>query len=64
MEVYELDGCVPRVGDGTCISPPAHVIGDVRIGEGCRIGPGAVLRGDFGSITIGALDEAKKRSSG
>ena len=35
------------------MSPAAHVIGSVRIGTGCWIGPGAVLRADFGPIRIG-----------
>jgi len=52
--LYELEGRVPRLEEGVYISPNAQVIGNVRIGAGCWIGPGAVLRGDFGSITIGA----------
>ncbi len=54
MGLYELEGRVPRVEEGAYVSPTAQVIGDVRIGADCWIGPGAVLRGDFGSITIGA----------
>jgi phenylacetic acid degradation protein len=53
MGIYAFDGRRPVVGEGTWISPDAHIIGDVRIGSRCWIGPGAVLRGDFGTIIIG-----------
>lgn len=53
MGLYRLEDLVPRVEEGTYVSPAAHVIGDVRIGAGCWIGPGAVLRGDFGPIVVG-----------
>ena len=33
--------------------PPADVLGDVRLGARCWIGPGARLRGDYGSIVLG-----------
>lgn len=38
----------------TCIAPNATVLGDVRLGENVNIWYGAVIRGDSGSITIGA----------
>lgn len=41
------------MGAGTYVSPLALVIGDVRIGESCYIGHGAILRGDYGTIVIG-----------
>jgi len=53
MPVYAFDGKKPVIGAGTWIAPNAYVIGDVCIGERCYIGFGAVIRGDFGSITIG-----------
>ncbi len=53
---YRFDGKQPVVGTGTYVSETAIVIGDVRIGERCYIGHGAVLRGDYGAIEIG--DEA------
>jgi carbonic anhydrase/acetyltransferase-like protein (isoleucine patch superfamily) len=53
MGIYAFDGRRPVAGEGTWISPDAHIIGDVRIGSRCWIGPGAVLRGDFGTIVIG-----------
>lgn len=38
---------------GLRLSASSHVIGAVSIGRDCRIGPGAVLRGDVNSITLG-----------
>jgi carbonic anhydrase/acetyltransferase-like protein (isoleucine patch superfamily) len=52
--LYAFDGRRPRIGEGTYVSEHALVIGDVVIGENCYIGHGAILRGDYGTITIGA----------
>jgi phenylacetic acid degradation protein len=60
MSIYEFENKKPRIGKGTFIFPSADVIGDVSIGENCYIGPGARIRGDYGSIRIGddtAIDE-------
>lgn len=53
MAFYEFEGKRPSVGAGSFVHPEAVVIGDVVIGEGCYVAPGAVLRGDWGSIRIG-----------
>jgi carbonic anhydrase/acetyltransferase-like protein (isoleucine patch superfamily) len=34
--------------------PTSSIIGDVEIGEGSTVWPGAVIRGDFGPIRIGS----------
>jgi carbonic anhydrase/acetyltransferase-like protein (isoleucine patch superfamily) len=59
--IYEFDGKMPVFGKETYISETAIVIGDVRIGDNCYVGHGAILRGDYGSIEIGsgtAVEEA------
>lgn len=43
----------PEVDPTAWVSEAAYVIGDVRIGAGSSVWPGAVVRGDFASITIG-----------
>jgi carbonic anhydrase/acetyltransferase-like protein (isoleucine patch superfamily) len=53
MALWELEGKRPTLGKGTFVFPTADVIGDVVIGENCYIGPGARIRGDYGSIRIG-----------
>ncbi|MDA8355188.1 MAG: gamma carbonic anhydrase family protein [Actinomycetota bacterium] len=57
MAIYQLDGRVPAIDPAAYVHPDAVVIGDVAIGPDASVWPGAVLRGDYGTITIG------KRSS-
>lgn len=51
--VRGVNGKTPRVGKSVFVSEAAYVVGDVEIGDGSNIWPGAVIRGDFGRITIG-----------
>jgi carbonic anhydrase/acetyltransferase-like protein (isoleucine patch superfamily) len=51
--IYEFEGRSPKIGKDSYISESAEVIGAVEIGEGCFIGPGAKIKGDYGSIKIG-----------
>jgi carbonic anhydrase/acetyltransferase-like protein (isoleucine patch superfamily) len=53
MTIAAFEGTSPRIGDGTYIHPSADVLGDVTLGQGCWIGPGARIRGDYGTIVIG-----------
>ncbi|GAA4677452.1 gamma carbonic anhydrase family protein [Gordonia humi] len=54
MAVYALGDREPTLGVNVFIHPDATVIGDVTLGDGVSVWPGAVLRGDYGTITIGA----------
>ncbi len=54
MAIYEIDGSAPRIDPTAYIHPDAVVIGDVTIGPESTVWPGAILRGDYGTITIGA----------
>ena len=51
--IYEFEGKRPRIGEGSWVFPDATVIGDVTLGKSVYIGPGARLRGDYGTITVG-----------
>ena len=53
MSIYEFENKKPSIGKGTFVFKSADVIGDVIIRENCYIGPGARIRGDYGSIRIG-----------
>jgi len=53
MTVYSIDGMIPVIDVTAFVHPQAVVIGDVLIGPGCYVGPGASLRGDFGRIVLG-----------
>jgi carbonic anhydrase/acetyltransferase-like protein (isoleucine patch superfamily) len=53
MALYEFEGKRPVIGKTSFVPESADVIGDVVIGEGCFVGVGARLRGDYGRIRIG-----------
>lgn len=53
MPLYEFEGKKPVIGENSFVHPQATVIGEVIIGKNCYIAAGAVLRGDYGKITIG-----------
>lgn len=50
---YAYDGIIPVIAPGAYVHADAIIIGDVIVGAGCYVGPGAILRGDFGRIRIG-----------
>lgn len=54
MHLYEFEGKRPIIDSEAFVHPQASLIGDVEIGPTCYVGAGAVLRGDIGSIRIGA----------
>ncbi len=54
MAVYALGNVTPKIDEDAYVHPAATVIGDVTIGPESTVWPGAVLRGDYGSIQIGA----------
>lgn len=52
--LYRFDGKEPKVAKSAYVSDIARVIGDVVVGENAYIGHGAIIRGDYGRIEIGA----------
>jgi carbonic anhydrase/acetyltransferase-like protein (isoleucine patch superfamily) len=54
VPVYALGERMPSIDPMAFVHPDAVVIGDVRIGPESTIWPTAVLRGDHGSIRVGA----------
>jgi len=52
--LIEFEGKSPNIGHNVFIAPTAVIIGDVTIGDNSSVWFGAVLRGDFGPITVGA----------
>jgi carbonic anhydrase/acetyltransferase-like protein (isoleucine patch superfamily) len=53
MAIYRLGDLVPSVHPEAYVHPDAVVIGDVTIGAESTVWPQAVLRGDYGTITVG-----------
>ena len=49
-----FDGKEPRVAPDAFVAPTAVLIGDVVVEEGASVWFGAVLRGDFNRIVVGA----------
>ena len=54
MPAYEFEGIRPVVDPTAFVHETAVLIGDVIIGPGCLIGPGASLRGDIGRLIVKA----------
>jgi carbonic anhydrase/acetyltransferase-like protein (isoleucine patch superfamily) len=54
VAIYALGDLEPVIAPSAYVHPQATVIGAVTIGEDTTVWPQAVLRGDYGSITVGA----------
>lgn len=54
MPIYALGDRRPTIDPTAYVHPDAVIIGDVRVGPESSIWPSAVLRGDHGTITVGA----------
>jgi phenylacetic acid degradation protein/carnitine operon protein CaiE len=50
--IYSFKDFIPVIDPSSFIHPQAAVTGNVIIGKNCYIGPGAVIRGDWGKIII------------
>ena len=53
MPIYRFGDRSPQIDATAFVHPDAVVIGDVSVGALASIWPGAVLRGDYGSIEVG-----------
>ncbi len=51
--IKSFDGKTPCIAETAYISEAACIIGEVEIGEGSGVWPGAVIRADFAPIRIG-----------
>ncbi len=52
MPIYAFENFTPVVDPAAFVHPTAVLIGDVIVGAGVYVGPGASLRGDFGTVTL------------
>ena len=53
MTVRSFQGVQPRLGMDVFLDESATVIGDVELGRGVSVWPGAIIRGDVNFIRIG-----------
>ena len=49
MAIYSLNSFITVVKTSSFVNPNATVTGNVLIGENVYIGPGAAIRGDWGT---------------
>jgi gamma-carbonic anhydrase len=54
MALYELKGVRPLLGRDVFVADGARIIGDVHLGDEASVWFGAVLRGDYMAIRVGA----------
>jgi carbonic anhydrase/acetyltransferase-like protein (isoleucine patch superfamily) len=54
MTLYAIGEQRPRIHPDAYVHPEAVLIGEVRLGPGSSVWPGAVIRADNGPIVIGA----------
>ena len=53
MAIYALGDLEPTIHPEALVHPDATVIGNVTLAAGVSVWPQAVLRGDYGGITVG-----------
>ncbi|NLE80841.1 MAG: gamma carbonic anhydrase family protein [Rhodococcus sp.] len=53
MAIYALGDRAPDIHPDAYVHPDAVVIGAVTLAAGSSVWPGAVLRGDYGTISVG-----------
>lgn len=53
MAIYAIEDLEPDIDPSAFVHPQATVIGKVRLGPRSSVWPQAVVRGDYGSITVG-----------
>ena len=52
MPLFSFEGLAPTVSPTAWIAPTATLVGDVRVEDEASVWYGAVLRADFGPITV------------
>ena len=53
MPILPFGDKSPKIDPQAFVSPQATIVGDVEIGPGTNVWPGAVIRGDQASVRIG-----------
>lgn len=50
---YAFEGTEPDVHESARVAADATLVGDVTVGADASVWPGAVLRGDVGTVIVG-----------
>ena len=61
--IRSYKGKTPRIAEDAFVSEAAYVVGDVEIGAGSSVWPGAVVRADFAPIRIGSNTHIEDNST-
>lgn len=59
MAIYAIGNRVPEIHETAYVHPEATIIGRVMIGPRASVWPHAVIRGDYGSIVVGAASNVQ-----
>lgn len=59
MAIYAIGDRVPEIHETAFVHPDATVIGSVVLGPRSSVWPQAVVRGDYGSIIVGAASNVQ-----
>lgn len=62
MPIYRLGDVAPKIDPTAWVADSAVVIGDVTLGPGVSVWPGAVLRADNAPIVIGARSNVQENA--
>ena len=62
MPIYRLGGAIPSIDPTAWVADSATIIGDVTLGPGVSVWPGAVVRGDNEPIVIGARSNVQENA--
>ena len=62
MPIYRLGDATPKIDPTAWVADSAVVIGDVTLGPGVSVWPGAVLRADNEPIVIGARSNVQENA--
>ena len=62
MPIYRLGDATPQIDPTAWVADSAVVIGDVTLGPGVSVWPGAVLRADNAPIVIGARSNVQENA--
>lgn len=58
---YGFEGASPSIDSEAAVCAEATLIGDVTVGPHSSVWPGAVLRGDFGSVSVGSHSHVEEQ---
>lgn len=56
----DFEGSSPKIAESAFVDPNAIIIGNATIAQKCSIWPGAIIRADINTITIGEMSNVQE----